>query len=377
MESFPTLYKKKVLPSGKVKLNFWKISVEETDEGKVFIVRVWGAENGKAQVKRNEILDGKNKGKKNETSKKVQAIREAAALWKDYHDVKQYNQDRDEALVSDLIIPMTAYLLKDMSKVAGKKMIMQIKYDGVRTLVNFADGKITLYSRSLVETYDVPHISTELIAGLKNLGEKFYLDGELISDEYPLWEFAGALRRERGIDEVEKVIKSMYLIAYDCFDLSRPSLPYHVRHDIISKEFGELYNTVIVENHVATTENQIKKFFDEAVKNGEEGIMLREPNCAYEHKRSNCLLKLKGTTDKDYIIVDVIPSDNEPGARLVLKTDAGLEFTVRPSGSEAYRIALLGRKKELIGKKVTVTFANLTDNDIPFHPRIKDVLIKI
>ncbi|WP_456479164.1 DNA ligase [Nautilia sp.] len=51
------------------------------------------------------------------------------------------------------------------------------------------------------------------------------------------------------------------------------------------------------------SKEHLKKFFDEVIKNGGEGVVIRDPDTAYERKRSNKILKLKLFLDDECEIV--------------------------------------------------------------------------
>ncbi len=76
MSHFPTLHGEGVL--GKTKV--WTISVEERNASGVIII-TRGYLDGKMQVSEKVIAQGKNIGKKNETTPVQQAVSEARASW--------------------------------------------------------------------------------------------------------------------------------------------------------------------------------------------------------------------------------------------------------------------------------------------------------
>lgn len=382
-DSYPKLFKKKTVKNGQDKMNCWEIRVDEDDKGNVFIVRNWGIEGGKITQRITEIKEGKNIGRSNETTKLQQAHKEAMAFWKSYIEKKEYVAARDIALKTVSNIPMTAYVLKDPAEIEGKEVYLQIKYDGVRALSNVDEnGVLRIRSRTDREEYNVPHVAAEILPVLKTMGPGFHLDGELISDKYGLCDFAGALRNDvngktRSGNAVQDIINSLYYVVYDCYDHKQPGLKYVLRYAKISQYFGKMKNVQIVENYETSSAAEIKEFFNDAIANDEEGIMIRDPNCPYEHKRSKCLLKMKGVEESDYYVVDVIEADKEAGGILVLDNGSGEKFNVRPAGTIEERIEILERKNDVIKKKVTITYANLTDKNIPFHPRAKDVMLQV
>ena len=106
------------------------------------------------------------------------------------------------------------------------------------------------------------------------------------------------------------------------------------------------------------------------VRDGHEGIMIREASSVYEiGKRSNYLLKYKAFQTEEYTIVDVKEgSGREKGTAIWVCKVGDQHFSVRPEGTLEVRRKFLEEKDKYIGKPLTVRFQNLTALGIPRFP---------
>lgn len=80
------------------------------------------------------------------------------------------------------------------------------------------------------------------------------------------------------------------------------------RWNIIRKKLPEPFCNVespliMAEQKIVVSEEQLDKDYQEIIKNGGEGIMIRHPNSLYKDGRSDHLLKIKPTFDEEAIII--------------------------------------------------------------------------
>jgi ATP-dependent DNA ligase len=104
---------------------------------------------------------------------------------------------------------------------------------------------------------------------------------------------------------------------------------------------------------------------------GYEGSIIRLHNGLYEaDKRSKSLLKRKDFQDEEFLCVDVIEADNQPGSGVfVCVTEDGAKFKATPKCSHAERQEILRDKETYIGKEITVVFFGKNDaTKIPRFP---------
>ena len=191
----------------------------------------------------------------------------------------------------EFIQPMLAV---DYSKTKHKKykeFIAQPKYDGVRAV--FHDGVLQTRYGNIYE--GVPEV-LETLSDLDTLG--FPIDGELYSDELDFDTISGICRRKSSnLSEQRK------LVHFQAFDVINKTKSYQNRLNFLLSRFetSKYYRrpSGILINH---DYEEVKRLLNVLLTDGYEGVILRDPDSLYEHKRSPSLLRWK-PFDKDIFSV--------------------------------------------------------------------------
>ncbi|AKG92500.1 DNA ligase I, ATP-dependent {dnl1} [Geoglobus ahangari] len=187
-------------------------------------------------------------------------------------------------------------------------LAVEWKFDGSRVQVHYADGKVTIYSRRLENvTNALPEIVEEI---KRNVREGVILDGEVIAvrDGRPM-PFQHVLRRFRRKHDVSKMVEKiplkvyLYDIMYDGEEII--DLPLRERRERLVSAVKES-DTLRVANQTVTRDpDEIRRIFDEAIKAGHEGVMLKNLDSRYiPGKRGKNWLKFKATMETlDLVVV--------------------------------------------------------------------------
>ena len=209
MASFPELQGDS--QSGKTMM--WSVRVFEQD-GVGIIETTHGYLDGKKQVNQKVIDEGKNIGKKNETSPLQQAINEARSAWvkkkesgysalsvtgvtdsADGNDdtirveSEAHDNGRGKGITEDVPSPMLAHDYNKRGKAIKFPCFVQRKFDGTRCVGMPGKG---LYSRNKKR---YPHLD-HIIAEVNRLPPTVILDGELYSETLTFQEIVGIVKRE-------------------------------------------------------------------------------------------------------------------------------------------------------------------------------------
>ena len=374
MSHFPTLHGEGVL--GKTKV--WTISVEDRNgSGVILITR--GYLDGKMQVSEKVISQGKNIGKKNETTPVQQAVSEARAAWIKMKEsgYSELADDKDEepsecmaipsgamrgkGIAADVPLPMLAHEYQKRGKGFPFPCFTQPKLDGTRCVGIPNKG---MFSR-LRKT--IPHME-HIIAELNRLPANLILDGELYTNELTFQEIVGLVKKETlKVGDLEKQQK----IKYHVYDLIQGK-SYEQRQLSLQTLFAShsFQHLVLVPTQSCGSEVEMKEQHARFVADGYEGIMLRNPAGVYKHVRSTDLLKYKEFFDDEYEVVGFKEGEGgEKGCVLwACKTEKGDVFHCRPRGTHEERAELYQKGSSYIGKKLTVRFQELTDDGIPRFP---------
>jgi len=384
IHKFDKLYQRKA----NEKVYVWNIEVREKS-GYAIIHTEYGQLDGKQVIKDTEIHAGK-------AGRSIieQALSEARSDWNKKVNKGGYIKDLKDAKTKLNIKPMLAHNFRfsDQKDKKGYSIplpaLAEPKYDGNRCIA-FYDSeakKVVLKSRSgkvIVNFTDIEsRLAKEVYAKIKNAAT-FYLDGELYTDKLPFNELNGVFRREKNLttEDYKKIDLVNYYI-YDCFDTANQSMPQMERKEFLEKAVDKKdKKLILVKYYEVKTEAEIKKRHEEFVKEGFEGIILRDKNGVYElNKRSRYLLKYKDFADEEFKVVGYhISNDAVPTVVWECETNEEVDgkrgiFSVKPQGTQEERAYLLEHAKEYIGKMLTVKYQEYTDDvhGIPRFPTAKD-----
>lgn len=374
MASFPELQGD--AQTGKTKM--WSIKVSERDGCGVIEV-THGYVGGKKQVNEKIISEGKNIGKKNETTPLQQAINEARSAWikkkesgyapVGVTDLSEANRDDNESIESgrgkgideDVPSPMLAHEYNKRGKSIKFPCFVQRKLDGTRCVAMPGKG---LYSRNKKR---YPHM-THIIKEINRLPPNIILDGELYSDTLTFQEIVGLVKREtlkKGDDEKQLQVK---LHVYDIIN----EMPYELRYANLQMLFSryKFKYLELVKTESCESEERMKELHAQYVTDGFEGIILRNKQGLYKNARSCDLIKYKTFEDSEFEVIDFKEGEGqEEGCVIwVCKTPEGKIFNCRPRGTREERHELFTNGKKYIGKMLTIRYQEMTDLNIPRFP---------
>lgn len=357
-----TLYGKST--NGKVKL--WSVLVDKiTSEFSVLEIE-HGYLNGKKQIDSRNITEGKNLGKKNETTPYEQAVFEAKSLINKKLDENYAMSISEIPKNSDgMFLPMLAHSYDKHSKKIKLPCWVQPKLDGVRMLSKvFAkkeNGEVSIWSRKGKEMLALSKISQELSSILKE-GES--LDGEIYVHG---WDF------QRIVSAVKKEREDTDLLEYHVYDSPHESKTFEDR--FVNSGLKERIQTTSRIKWVETTMvNNAEELTDCEMKYislGYEGLMARNLNSLYKFKnRSYDLQKVKRFEDEEFKIIGGKEGSGREKGLVVFRciNEDGLPFDVRPKGTVDQRAEWFKNLNNFIGKNLTVKFQGRTSDNIPRFP---------
>lgn len=353
------------------KVKEWCIKVEEFCDRSV-VTYTYGQVGGKKTECKLVKTEGKNKGKKNETTHWEQAVLEAASRWKKKRDIEKYTLKGEESSSVVKLSPMLAQeYKKHMSKVKFPCYI-QPKLDGYRMIYDKAGD--VLLSRTGKEFVILRN--TELHMQLRQLDLVF--DGELyVHDPNFPFENYGILRKQKlSKAEEHEILKKIEYHVYDCID----ELDFKRRIEKLSDGLRKPFVSKIkpVETFICNDEDEINMYHRKFMDAGYEGSIVRAAGGIYKcGYRSYDLLKKKDFDDGEYTIVDFTGEsdrqsssvNSEPLVVWVCETPAGKRFNVQSKGTREERKDLYKNGKVYVGKKLWVQYFGLTADGIPRFPK--------
>lgn len=210
--------------------------------------------------------------------------------------------------IMEMIEPMLSKLVEVDVHLSGV-WISEPKLDGERIIAVGEGDKISLWTRRHIESsYKFPEITNDLKKNIK--GDNWILDGELT--------VPGGFRKllKRNTEDKTKIsILSRKLPAtFNLFDITRfqgedlTSKPLAQRKKILLDVASPGEYIRIIPFKIVTTET-VKDHFEKSLKDGYEGLILKNASSRYESgKRSDNWLKIKRTETIDVNVVGVTRS---------------------------------------------------------------------
>jgi len=351
----------------------------------------YGQLDGKKQTTSREYTEGKNLGKKNETTPLQQCLSETRRKWQDKMEKEGYSlvpqTSKSESNTTDTtdtttnaikVFPMLAHTYEPLSSKNKKNGIVfpcyvQPKLDGLRCICYMVpngssnESKVVAQSRTGAYFETVEHICEELRPILlKNPG--LILDGELYTPDMPFEELAGLIKRKKTSDT------NIRCIRYHIYDVVMHAASYSERHDRIVGTIppaDQCFYLEVVHTQIIHDLNAFQQAFGEYVASGYEGIMLRNVAGPYRpNYRSHDLQKYKEFVEAEYPIVGFKEADGRDKGTVVwvCATDECRQFSVRPRGTQEQRRQWFQAGQQHVGKLLTVIYQELSELNVPRFP---------
>lgn len=368
---FPTLYKKTSTGA----IQEWSISVylESMNGDAAAIETSYGQLlSDKIQTTTDRITNGKNVGKKNETTPFEQACAEAQSKWekqkkKGYVDsVKAAKAGELDDLIEGGIVPMLAHKFSEQGHKIKYPAFVQPKFDGIRCIAILKNGKCTLWSRTRKLITGVPHIASAIEKAFK---EDIVLDGELYNHEFKkdFEKIVSYVRQETPQPGHE-------VVQYHVYDLpsSEPFAKRAVKLRYMKSSWFPNNEIVKVETVEVKDESEATDWFNTWREQGYEGAMIRNTAGLYVNKRSYDLQKIKEFDDAEFEITGIDEGRGKLSGHVgafVCRTKDGKEFLAKMSGETTRLREYFQNHKLWKGKQLTVKFQGLTGaNGVPRFP---------
>ena len=251
--------------------------------------------------------------------------------------------------------PMLAHEFKNARPIFDANSFVQRKYDGNRCLVAKRNGEFFAYTRNGKEVKVIDHI----LDGL-DCPDNTILDGELYAHGYTLQQIASWIKRKQPDSKK---------LRYHIYDVVKP-IPFVGRLEFIKNNVSVGHHAEFVQTIPCDSAEMAKYLMREFIREGYEGAILRYGNCGYEDgKRSKSLLKLKEWSDAEFQVIGVEPSKDGWGILVMLYQ--GKRFKATAPGTHAEKERVWRHKEDYIGRFVTIKYAGITEDGVPFHPIAK------
>jgi DNA ligase-1 len=260
-------------------------------------------------------------------------------------------------------------------KITGKKLL-EPKLDGVRvlTVVDIESRTVTQYTRNGKVLENFTHITEGLALHIDDFERSFVLDGEVISTSFQA--LMKQVHRKENVKTDDAVLMLFDILPLSEFKQGRSVLGQRRRSKYLTNfkaTFDKVGNIGIIPQTEVNLDEYVgellfKDFNKEAIDNGYEGIMIKDPDAVYECKRSASWLKQKPFIEVSLEVTDVEEGTGRNvgrlGALVCAGQDDGKDIVVNcGSGfSDDNRIEYWDSRDSLPGQIVEVRADAVTQN---------------
>jgi DNA ligase 1 len=260
-------------------------------------------------------------------------------------------------------------------KITGVKLL-EPKLDGVRclTVVNYSARTVVQYTRNGKVLENFSHITDSLLTHIDDLGRSYVLDGEIISSSFQ--DLMKQVHRKDDVKASDARLMLFDIIPLSEFQAGKSTLGQRRRTNLL-KSFKPTFDKcgnieVVPQTEVNLDEMvgevQFKQFNKDAIDQGFEGILVKDPNAPYECKRSVSWLKIKPVLTVDLTIVAVEEgtgkNEGKLGALICEGTDQGkfIRVNVGSGLTDEQRDEIWKDRESVIGQIVEVKADCITQN---------------
>lgn len=181
--------------------------------------------------------------------------------------------------------------IEDAFRIVGKPAAFEFKYDGFRMMVNKEEnGRISIFTRRLENvTAQFPDAVKYVRENVK--GESFIIDAEAVGyspkdKKYkPFQDISQRIKRKYDIEKLEKELP----VELNIFDIlfyegkSLINMPFIQRRKLLEKVVKEKeWRIRLAEQIITDSEKEAQKFYEKALKEGQEGLMGKNLEAIYK-----------------------------------------------------------------------------------------------
>ena len=200
------------------------------------------------------------------------------------------------------MLAQKALTIKEGFKMVGSPCGIEYKYDGFRLIIHKKDKEIKLFTRRLENvTKQFPEVIEYITKYVK--GKSFILDSEAVgwdrkTKEYqPFQKISQRIRRKYDIEKLQEQLP-IELNIFDILYYNGKSImdePYEKRAKLIRKiTTSKPYKIIPSKIIITDDEKKAEKFYKQALKDNQEGIMMKNLKANYQPgRRVGHMVKVK------------------------------------------------------------------------------------
>jgi ATP-dependent DNA ligase len=342
-----------------------------------------GYVDGKIKISEPTIVhEGKNLGKKNETTPYSQALSEANH--KHIQNMRHRTLTVDLEMQTEKFIPLQKLELYDPKKITSfDNLYIEPKFNGTHAaaILN-ADNEVELRS-----TQNKEYEGEIIKRGIKSyMHHRIILEGELWIKGWRLQDITSQAKNPLNHG------RALQYVLFDCIMLDDMDADQYTRKKYLwdtfdRPEIHELRTSeglpaiLIAPTIKVNSFEDINKIFKIYIDGGFEGAVIRDYSLAYKpaiNKARSKNMKLKNVMDDEFEVIGFTQGTKGKGhgqIMFICQTEAGQEFSVTPSENEVWRRTEYTRcateegyfENTYLGKMYTIEYRDVTADGIPSH----------
>lgn len=260
----------------------------------------------------------------------------------------------------------------------------EAKIDGVRAIVIIKPedpnvgifSKVEWCSRSGNELFNLDNITKELLLSIpqERIGAGIVLDGELFAKNlhHTLGLVRSSKTKRTALDVDELRYHLFDLIPLDQWNAQNVTLNYRARRSILSQSLGgtRMFVLPILFSTLGDT-TEASEFYERQLKNGYEGMMLKDPHARYIFGRSSAWLKHKPFDLDPFSIVGHYEGEGRLAGMLGgfnVEISEDKICAVGGGLSDQQRVDFWERRASLVGKRIVVKYKEKSKDGVLREP---------
>ncbi|MFA6088850.1 MAG: ATP-dependent DNA ligase [Candidatus Woesearchaeota archaeon] len=245
--------------------------------------------------KKSDVVEQKDREQYNEICEKVM---HAYQMTNDFTKValalKREGLKGLEELKLEIFHPLQVMLCQKAISISnafekvGRPSIIEYKYDGFRVNIHKLGNKIELYTRRLEK---VTNQFPDVIELFKDYKDDFILDAEIVgydkhTKKYVAFQqISTRIRRKYDIEKQAEEIP-VEVVCFDILYHNKTTLldkKQYERRKILEKVIKEIKFKLVISKSIETSEDEeAKKFYDESLQHGNEGVIFKGIDKIYQ-----------------------------------------------------------------------------------------------
>jgi len=273
----------------------------------------------------------------------------------------------DKQQITKYDVQLATPLKDEQTSQLNYPIIGDYKYDGLRCTAVKEDDKIILLSRSGREL-NFPILEEELNQVME---PDTFVDGEIFHKS-GFQKLMTCVQRVKGRDEKDIDNNILYFI----FDSEKSEILKGVKSttkqenrkkyidNIIKPKINDSHHLEVAPWFIVDDVDELQNLFDDSVKKGYEGLMIKDPDAVYECKRTKGWYKMKPRFEEDCEIIGFEEGEGKLNGMLgtlVVRLENGNTTRVGSGLTEDMRKDFWSKRDSLIGKIVEVKYQEKTD----------------